>query len=403
MEAESNANSQQAAGGRKRTRMVRPYPIHTLEDALTIALAIQGSNAGLPFDRILLARSLGTTPASSGYTMKLNSSAKYGLTQGGYNDDRISLTVRGEAIVAPKGDDEYRTALVQAATQPDLFGQFYRMLEGKRLPEDAYAGNMLQRELGVRPDLTVECLAILKANGLYVGILTEHSDGLHVDLTAPAGPVLQSEGVTREAAYGAPADTYPQTTPGGGAPPGGRIFLGHSGDSEAVQLVKATLAEFGIPYGAAEGDDSDTQPVSSQVSEEMRNCTAAILVFAGDDKPHGKGRKTAGDKVLYQLGAASVLYGDRVVIFSEAGSKVTANVSVLSNVVFDRDRPEEAGLALIRGALQGGCDQGIGVSRGKARGVMDHIKGHQRYVKQAQMLQVALYITTIVRSSYRGF
>ena len=348
MESESNANSQEAAGGRKRTRLVRPYPIHTLEDALKIAAAIQESNAGLPFDRILLARSLGTTPASSGYTMKLNSSAKYGLSQGGYNDERISITVRGEAIVTPKGDNEYRTALVQAATQPDLFGQFYRMLEGKRLPEDAYAGNMLQRELGVRPDLTAECLAILKANGIYVGILTEHSDGLHVDLTAPAGPVLQAEGVTREAASGAPADTYPQITPGGEASPGGRIFLGHSGDSEAVQLIKATLDEFGIPYGAAEADAGDVQPVPSQVSEEMRRCTAAVLVFTGDDKPQGKGRKTAEDKVLYQLGAASVLYGDRVVIFSEAGSQVTANVSVLSNVVFDRDRPEEAGLALIR-------------------------------------------------------
>ena len=75
--------------------MVRPYPVHTLEEASIIASAIQERNSGLPFDRVLLAKALGTTPTSSGFTMKLNSSAKYGLTRGGYNDDRIELTPRG--------------------------------------------------------------------------------------------------------------------------------------------------------------------------------------------------------------------------------------------------------------------------------------------------------------------
>ena len=347
MSAEPNFAPQEAAGGRKRTRMVRPYPIHTLEDALSVAVAIQDSNAGLPFDRVLLARSLGTTPASSGFTMKLNSSAKYGLTQGGYNDERISLTGRGQAIVAPKGDDELRKALLQASTQPDLFGQFYRMLDGKRLPEDTYAQNVLQRELGVRPDLTGECLDIIKANGIYVGILTEYSDGPHVDLAGPATPVLQAEGATREAAR-APADAYAWVASGGGAPPGGRVFLGHSGDSEALQLVTATLDEFGIPYGTAEAEAGDAQPVPAQVSEEMRSCTAAILVFAGDDTPKGKGGPAAGDRMLYQLGAASVLYGDRVVIFSEASLRLADDVTGLGKVVYDTEKPQEAGLALIR-------------------------------------------------------
>ena len=347
MSAEPNFASQEAAGGRKRTRMVRPYPIHTLEDALSVAVAIQETNAGLPFDRVLLARSLGTTPASSGFTMKLNSSAKYGLTQGGYNDERISLTGRGQAIVAPKGDDELRKAVLQASTQPDLFGQFYRMLDGKRLPEDTYAQNVLQRELGVRPDLTGECLDIIKANGLYVGILTEYSDGPHVDLAGPATPVLQAEGATREAVR-APADAYAQVASGDGAPPGGRVFLGQIGDSEALQLVKATLDEFGIPYGTAEAEEGDAQPVPAQVSEEMRSCTAAILVFAGDDTPKGKGGPTAGDRVLYQLGAASVLYGDKVVVFSEAGLRLAGDVSGLGKVVYDTAKPQEAGLALIR-------------------------------------------------------
>ena len=90
-------------GSGKRTRLVRPYPIHTLEVALSVARAIQESNAGLPFARTDLAGALGTTPSSSGYTIRLNSSAKYGLTRGGYNADLISLTHLGQSIVAPEG------------------------------------------------------------------------------------------------------------------------------------------------------------------------------------------------------------------------------------------------------------------------------------------------------------
>ena len=136
--------------------MVRPYPIHTLEDALGVASTIQSVNAGLPFDRKLLARALGTTPASSGYTMKLNSSAKYGLTEGAYNDAEISLTQRGEAIVAPRDEHERRESLLQASMAPEVFGRFYQLLDGKRMPEDTYAQNMIQREFGIQPVLARE-------------------------------------------------------------------------------------------------------------------------------------------------------------------------------------------------------------------------------------------------------
>ncbi|MCH8109798.1 MAG: hypothetical protein IIB15_06685, partial [Chloroflexi bacterium] len=74
MSVKPTSNIQDSPLERKRTRMVRPYPTHTLEDALSVAVAVQDSNAGLPFDRVLLAGALGTTPACSGFTMKLNSS-----------------------------------------------------------------------------------------------------------------------------------------------------------------------------------------------------------------------------------------------------------------------------------------------------------------------------------------
>ena len=328
---------------RKRTRIVRPYPTHTLEDAIAVARAIQESNSGLPFDRALLARAMGTTPASSGYTMKLNSSAKYGLTQGGYNDDRISLTPRGEAIVAPKGVGEQLKAIIDAAIQPDVFGRFYRMLDGKRLPEDTFAQNMLQREFGVRPDLTGECLRIIEANGLYTAILQAVDGSLHVSLAeGPQNAPSARDGWPQAESGPEAADLRPASPA-----QGGRVFIGHSRSTEAVQFVKSVFDEFGIAYGAGEAEAGDLQPVSAAVSNEMRSCSAAVLVFGGDDGPvDGGGDLTS--QMAYQLGAASVLYGNKVIVFREAGLEMGRDLTSLRAVEFEAERPEMAGLALLR-------------------------------------------------------
>ena len=322
---------------RKRTRKVRPYPIDTLEDALAIAAAIQESNAGLPFDRILLAGTLGTTPASSGYTIKLNSAAKYGLTQGGYNDDRISLTPRGEAIVAPKRSGELKQALIDAAMHPDVFRRFYLALDGKRLPEDTYAQNMLQREFGINPDLAAECLSIIKANGVYAGILKEAAGSLEVALeeTAAAGHVGTVEGRS----VPMDSDAYPRET---------RIFVGESKNAEGVQLVKDVLDEFGIAHATAPRDSGDNHPVAVQVASVMRDCTAAILVICKDDLAQDGGDSRAGDRVLYQIGAASALYGDAIVVLSEAGLDLPDDVRSLHNVVLDSAKTGDAAFGLLK-------------------------------------------------------
>ncbi len=351
MESTQSTDSAQTSSGRKRTRIVRPYPIHTLEEALTIASTIQEANAGLEFDRELLARAMGTTPASSGFTMRLNSSAKYGLTQGGYNDPRIGLAQRGEAIVAPKGDDELRQALVDAALQPDLFAQFYRLLDGKRLPEDTYAQNMLQRELGIHPYLAGECLGIVKANGLFTGILRSVQGALQVDLQGPPAPYAGHPERDGDATAGPAPPTA--ATSGHDTVQGGKIFIGHDGSAESVGIVSAVLEEFNIPYGTVLEPDVDLRPVPAEVAREMRECMAAVLVFAAPEDDES-GATTPMDRIMFLLGASSVLYGDRIVILRERGFEPAYDTGSLPTVVFDRDSPEHAGLALLRELHQAG-------------------------------------------------
>ena len=348
MTSRTSNTSRSTSTGRKRTRIVRPYPNHTLEDALTIAAAIQESNAGLVFDRVLLARALGTTPASSGFTMKLNSSAKYGLTQGAYNEDRISLTPRGETIVAPKGGDELSKALLEAVMYPEIFGRFYTMLDGKRLPADTYAQNMLQREFGIHPDLTGECLGIIKANGLYVGILKDDGDSVCVALkdSKELAAISETELQHRQVLQTPVSVAGPAVSEDKAASRPGRIFVGHSGNVGVVEFVMSVLDGFDIPYAIAEEDSAETKPIPLRVSDDMRQCTAGILVF-GRTGPEESDVRTAEADMLYQLGAASVLFGDRIVILKDSNLELAEPFNGIRSVNFDKGTPEQSGLALL--------------------------------------------------------
>ena len=157
----------------KRTRINRPYPTHTLQDVLPIAETIQESNGGRPVRTSMLAQSLGTSTKSSMLVQKLNASAKYGLTNGAHSSEMIELTDMGEMLTAPGSPHERAEALRRAATHPDIFAGFYEIYSGKRMPSDVYAANTLNRELGIRRELTDECMQILRLNGLFAGIITD--------------------------------------------------------------------------------------------------------------------------------------------------------------------------------------------------------------------------------------
>ena len=318
---------------KKRTRIVRPYPNCTLEDAVAVATAIQEANSGLPFDRVLLADEVGTTPSSSGFTIKLNAAARYGLTQGAYNDDNIALTPRGQSVVAPTTREERRLALIEAALAPEPFERFFRMLAGRQMPsDDTYAQNLLQREVGIDPGLTAECLSILRENGLYTGILegdvvtlppSSGSGAPPVDLSGPEDMTAVDE-----------------------AQRPSRVFVGHTGAGEPVVLVRDLLDRFEVPYLVMDiyGASQDRRPVSEEAADEMRSCSAAIMVL-----PEGADGTRMMGVLLCHVGAASVLYGDRLVLLGgPRGNDLDDLIRGMARVDFDAGNPANTGLGLLQ-------------------------------------------------------
>ena len=336
----------------RRTRLVRPYPTYTLRDALDVPRAIYEVNAGLAFDREMLASALGTTPKSSAFTMRLNASAAYGLTEGGYNDADIHLTNLGEAIVASRQEPERTNAMVAAATTPKTFRSFYELFEGRGLPANEYLENILRRDLGVHVELTRECLEILLDNGEFAGIVRENDGQYAVRLLNP--PVVDSTNSRAEVQpsglVSEPAPPYPIDTDNridalhtvASANTESRIFVGSVGDSEAVGRIISMLGEFGIrcvnpqPTGAQSGGPL----VSSEVSAAMRDCASAVLVLGGDVRKDGMYR------MMGMLGAASALFQGRIVLICESGADLDIGASDLVQVAIDTEFPGESMLKI---------------------------------------------------------
>jgi hypothetical protein len=351
---------------RPRTRKVRSYPVHPLRDALGVARGIQEANSGLPFDRLMLAGQLRTTPSSSGFVMRLKSSIRYGLTLGGYNDVRISLTEAGRAAVAPKSEEERRLALVECALRPDVFRSFYEALEGKRLPEAAFARNILERDHNIDPELAQECLDIIVANGTYVGLLRDVGGSLWVSVKGVQAPEATPTPVATREAGEAPdlttCDAKSESTaepapaaPLPSAPP--KVFVGHFGSPQAADRVQALLSDFGIGHVVVDVGRRTGAPMSPEVSVAMRECSSAVLiatgaagVASGEDGPVAPG--SVGQVLGFMVGAASVLYGARLVVAvadSSASSASTdlADLSVRT-VELEAGSEAESTLGLLR-------------------------------------------------------
>ncbi len=329
----------------KRPRRNRPFPTFKLEDVLKIAGTIHRVNSGLPMDRELLAAAMRTTTSSSGFRMRLTSSAKYGLTDGGYRDDRISLTDLGRAAVAPAGADEMRLAYRTAATTPEVFRRFYSMLAGKSLPEDVYARNILTRDLSVHPELTAECLDVLVANGRFADLVRVNDGTTFVVPGATSIADGKRSEVVADNAVQAKKSPRQSSAPVEGFRP--RVFVGVAGESDVGDALRDSLTRFGVEVEYWTGPVGGPAVfLPSEVSEAMEGCAAGVVIegSADDGTPGATDAVTKSTWLL--VGAATAKYGPNVVLIETADGD-SAGLPVSQHVRHDRAKPEATLLSAI--------------------------------------------------------
>ena len=343
---------------KRRTRISRPYPQHKLREVLEITRSIHEKNAGLPFDRVRLAKAMGTTPASSAFMMKLNSSAKYGLTEGGYSDARISLTGLGEK--AAKADP---AALIDAAMCPETFRAFYELLDGKRIPGSEEASAIIIDDIGIPGSLASEFLEIVVRNGELIGIVTEAGNSHYVSLadlnlqTSPASQTPPTEVPKAPPQMERPArDDKAPAEPS--QPPvhrqdRGRLLVAHSGAGAIADRIVRTLDGFSIPHSVVEIDPIDSSPLSAEWANGMDGCSGAIIVMAGPSRvvstPGVASSRTS--KMLLQLGAAVDRFRDQVVMVVGQESDHFLQTIRIQRVYADGDDSGKFEVDLLRGLM----------------------------------------------------
>ena len=123
-----------------------------------------------------------------------------------------------------------------------------------------------------------------------------------------------------------------------------KVFVGHFGSPDAAGQVKALLGDFGIDHTVLDVGRRAGAPMSTQVSGAMRECSSAVLVAGSSDD-----QASAGQVLGFMVGAASVLYGSRVVVAISGGSGGSELSDLSVRVVkLESKSPGESALGLLK-------------------------------------------------------
>jgi len=345
----------------------RNYPRESLQSSLVVPQKL-AEGAGRPMNRLLVADTLGIKPASTNFRYLLSSSRSYGLTEGTEKAVEVSLTPLGREAISTDAAVR-RNALQRAATTPDVFKRFFERFNGNKLPSPDMMAKLLIADFDVSPEFSEECADLIRQNGELVGIIRNISGSRHVmlgqheDLPQEIDePVQQLDGLGPDAWADADEPDLPLTgsteivdlpqqrqelSPIGPKP----IFVGHGKKKGPLEKLEKLLAGFQIPFKVAVGEPNLGRPIPIKVKEIMDECGSAILIFTQDElflDEDGNKVWRPSENVVHELGAASYAYGDRIVIFKEAGLKLASNFQSIGYIEFDENGIEAKTMELLQ-------------------------------------------------------
>ncbi len=350
----------------------RPHPSTSLAIALQVAEAISEKNASRPINRLLLAEAMGYSPSSSGFRNRLSASAKYGLTEGNYSSETISLTSLGVAATRPRNEDERIGAKRNAVRAIPLFSDMIEHYANAKLPEQGFLKNTLERDpFNVSPEWSESAVEAFTKDVREVGYLRDIGGSPYILLdastTKPAevAPlderVEEPEHPPQDLATRDPAGDFPTTRPDGdigrsrrdssARPAPMQIFIAHGQSRRPLEQLKEILNSWKVPFLVAVDEANAGRPISEKVADTMRQCTAGIFIFTADESfrdDTGETISRPSQNVVYELGAASLLYGRKIVILKEAEVTFPSDFSDLGWIEFDKDALDAKAMDLLR-------------------------------------------------------
>lgn len=318
-----------------------------LEQALRVPLAIADSYGKNPTKPLRVAQAMNMSPASSQFRLLCGAAIAYGLTDGGYNSEQISITPLGRRIVAPTQDGDDHLAKREATLRPRVVRDFLTRYNESKLPSEAIALNVLE-ELGVPRDRTASVFELITSSAKNAGFFREVKGQLYVDLDGASAPTPTKpespenagtpEAVPERTSYAGatgsePAESLPRR--------GNRVFITHGKNQAIVTQLKELLTFGGFTPVVALENESVSKPVPDKVMDDMRTCQQAVIHVGAELKlldVSGKEHKMLNQNVLIEIGAAMALYGRKFILLVEKGVTLPTNLQGLYEVRYDGEQ-----------------------------------------------------------------
>jgi predicted nucleotide-binding protein len=329
-------------------------PAYSLDQALRVAQTIADNYGKNPTKPLRVAEGMNLSPSSSGFRMLCGASIAYGLTEGGYNSELISLTPLARRIVAPTLEGDDFAARREATLRPRILRDFLTRYNESKLPPENIAVNVLQ-ELRVPSDRAKNVYSLIVDSARSVGFLREVKNQTYVDLDSTS---MQSAGSASEG--GADDSHHDNRANSGGAAPAhsalaspslaaadlaaavaaplkktNRVFITHGKNQEIVSQLKELLTFGGFTPVVAIENESVSKPVPEKVMDDMRSCQAALIHVGAEQRlldDGGKEHRMLNQNVLIEIGAAMALYGRKFILLVEKGATLPSNLQGLYEV-----------------------------------------------------------------------
>ncbi|MGA2590116.1 MAG: TIR domain-containing protein [Bryobacteraceae bacterium] len=342
--------SKKTAEPKQDARKYRNFPKHSIDSTLILPQKIQDEMGGKPMRRLLLADALSLSPSSSNFRELLSSSNKYGFTEGNEKSDEIPLTPIGADATQNTDKSKRLRALRSAALRSPVFGQFFSEYANKRVPSPDMLPKILRNQYDVPPDLAEECANLMLANGRSVELIRDIGGSPHVLLDAELSDLRTGAEEVSAVDLGSGATGVPERaaeTPTTVPPQSQRaevargpkpIFVGHGKNKAPLQQLQTLLTTFQIPHKIVVDEPNLGRPIPQKVKETIEECGSAILIFTRDEQffdADGKEVWRPSENVVHELGATSLAYGDRIVIFKEKGLHFPTNFQSIGYIEFE--------------------------------------------------------------------
>lgn len=335
-------------------------PRHPLGEALRVPRVLEDHYGGGGTTPLNVCTSLGSTPQSSWFRTITGAAVAYGLTDGAYNSTEIKLTALGSRAVAPTEEGDDLVALRESALRPTIMRQFLQKYDQKKIPPENIAQNVLA-SLGVEKEAAERTLKVILQTAEDAGILRELKGERYVDLkgSTPPRPEDRSADAALDDGPVPAAQLVQSDEAGGGASQPLReqpsqpkpIFIGHGKKKASLHKLENILRGFKVPFVVATAEPNLGRPIPTKVKNVMKQCGSAILVFTRDERffdENGTEIWRPSENVVYELGAASYEYDDRVVILMEKGLEFPANFESIGRIEFEEDSLEAKTMELVQ-------------------------------------------------------